>query len=68
MNDNPNNYQFTTTELEKMGFKKGQTIYVKAFGDGKVDDAFSHPENGNTVFPSLAATGSSVTSFQVPNK
>ena len=68
MNDNPNNYQFTTTELLKMGFKKGQTIYVKAFGDGKVDDAFSHPENGNTVFPSLAATGSSVTSFQVPNK
>jgi len=68
VNDNPNNYQFTTTELEKMGFKKGQTIYVKAFGDGKVDDQFSHPENGTTVFPSLAATGSGVTSFQVPSK
>lgn len=68
VNDNPNNYLFTTSELEKMGFKKGQTIYVNAFGDGKVDDQFSHPVNGTTVFPSLAATGSGVTSFQVPNK
>jgi hypothetical protein len=68
INDNANNYQFTTTELEKMGFKKGQTVYVNAFGDGKVEDAFSHPENGSSVFPSLAATGSGVTSFQVPNK
>lgn len=68
LNDNANNYQFTTTELEKMGFKKGQTVYVNAFGDGNVDDQFTHPENGTTVFPSLAATGSGVSSFQVPNK
>ncbi len=68
VNDNPNNHLFTTTELENMGFKKGQTIYVKAFGDGKVDDQFSHPVNGTMVFPSLAATGSEVMSFQVPNK
>jgi len=68
VNDNPNNYLFSTGELEKMGFKKGQTVYVNAFGDGKVDDQFSHPVNGTTVFPSLAATGSGVTSFQVPNK
>ena len=50
------------------GFTPGQTVYIKAYGDGYVDDAYENPISGNYLFPSLALKGSNTVSFVVPLK
>jgi hypothetical protein len=62
------NYNFGLSWFVSNGFQPGQTVYVKAFGDGFVDDDYDDPISGISVFPSLAAKGSPVTSFVLPMK
>ncbi|MEI6583518.1 MAG: carboxypeptidase-like regulatory domain-containing protein [Chitinophagia bacterium] len=62
------NYNFGLSWFVSNGFQPGQTVYVKAFGDGFVDDDYDDPISGISVFPSLAAKGSPVASFVLPMK
>jgi hypothetical protein len=62
------NYNFGLSWFVSNGFQPGQTVYVKAFGDGFVDDDYDDPISGISVFPSLAAKGSPVISFVLPMK
>lgn len=48
------------------GFERGQTVYVKAYGDGKYADDYEDPISGLTVFPCLSANSSALISFVVP--
>ena len=60
-------YNHSIAWFVSRGFKPGQTIYVKAYGDGFADDEYDDPITGLTVFPSLAAA-SAVSSFVLPLK
>jgi len=62
------NYNFGLSWFVSNGFQPGQTVYVKAFGDGFADDEYDDPISGLFIFPSLAAKGSPVNSFVVPLK
>ena len=62
------NYNFGLSWFVSNGFQPGQTIYVKAYGDGYGDDDYDDPISGLSIFPSLAAKGSPVTSFVLPLK
>ena len=62
------NYNFGLSWFVSNGFQPGQTVYVKAFGDGYGDDDYDDPISGLSIFPSLAAKGSPVTSFVLPMK
>ncbi len=58
-----NNYNLTTSWFESLGFKKGQTIYVKAYGDSFLADEYTDPLTNTTIFPSLSTKPSSTVSF-----
>ncbi|NDA60577.1 MAG: carboxypeptidase regulatory-like domain-containing protein [Chitinophagia bacterium] len=62
------NFNFGYSWFESKGFQPGQTVYVKAFGDGYGDDDYDDPISGLAVFPSLASKGSPVASFVLPLK
>jgi len=62
------NFNFGLSWFVSNGFQPGQTVYVKAFGDGYGDDEYDDPISGLTVFPSLASKGSPVVSFVLPLK
>ncbi|MEI8074186.1 MAG: carboxypeptidase regulatory-like domain-containing protein [Bacteroidota bacterium] len=63
-----NNYNLTTNWFEGLGFQKGQTIYVKAYGDSFLADAYTNPLTNQTVFPSLSTKPSNTVSFVIPIK
>ncbi len=50
------------------GFAPGQTIYLKAYGDARISDDYEDAISGLMIFPSLAANGSPVASFVLPDK
>ena len=62
------NFNFGLSWFVSNGFQPGQTVYVKAYGDGYGDDDYDDPISGLAVFPSLAAKGSPVVSFVLPLK
>ncbi|MEI8111651.1 MAG: carboxypeptidase-like regulatory domain-containing protein [Chitinophagia bacterium] len=62
------NYNFGLSWFVSNGFEPGQTVYVKAYGDGFGDDDYDDPISGLSVFPSLGSKGSPVTSFVLPLK
>jgi hypothetical protein len=59
------NSNFTTNWFISKGFKAGQTIYVKAYGDGFAQDDYEDPISGIAIFPSLSAKSAS-SSFVLP--
>ncbi len=62
------NYNMTTRWFESLGFNKGQTIYVKAYGDSFLTDSYNEPISNQTIFPSLSNTPSNTVSFAIPLK
>lgn len=58
-----NNFNLTTSWFESLGFKKGQTIYAKAYGDSFLADEYTDPITNTTVFPSLSTKPSNTVSF-----
>jgi len=62
-----NNYNYTIAWFVSRGFKPGQTIYLKAYGDGFANDEYDDPIKGITVFPSLSAKSAGI-SFVLPLK
>ena len=62
------NFNFGLSWFVSNGFQPGQTVFVKAFGDGFSDDDYDDPISGLSIFPSLAAKGSPVSSFVLPMK
>lgn len=63
-----NNYNLTTAWFESQGFQKGQTIFVKAYGDSFLADEYTNPLTNQTIFPSLSTSSSPVVSFVIPTK
>ena len=62
------NFNMTTNWFESLGFKKGQTIYVIAYGDSFLADSYTEPLTNQTVFPSLSNKPSAAVSFVIPAK
>jgi Carboxypeptidase regulatory-like domain len=58
-----NDFNLTTSFFENLGFKKGQNIYVKAYGDSFLADEYTDPITNTTIFPSLSTKPSSTVSF-----
>ncbi len=63
-----NNYNMTTSWFESIGFSKGQTVYVKAYGDSFLADSYTDPIANQTIFPSLSNKPSAAVSFVIPAK
>jgi len=62
------NYNMTTKWFESLGFKKGQTVYVIAYGDSFLSDSYTNPLTNQTIFPSLSTNASSAASLVIPAK
>lgn len=63
-----NDYNLTTRFFENLGFKKGQTIFVKGYGDTFLADEYTHPINNTTIFPSLSTKPSPTMNFVLAGK
>lgn len=63
-----NDFNLTTRFFENLGFKKGQTIYVKGYGDSFLADDYTDPITNTTIFPSLSTKPSSTVSFVLSSK
>jgi hypothetical protein len=66
-NEDAKNYNYTLKWFVGKGFKPGQTIYVKAYGEGFANDEYVDAITGLTVFPSLSPK-SGTASFVLPLK
>lgn len=58
---------FSKNALLKAGFKAGQTVYVRAYGDSFQSNQYVDPETGLRRFPNVNATSPPALSFVVPN-
>ncbi|HQR92564.1 MAG TPA: carboxypeptidase-like regulatory domain-containing protein [Sediminibacterium sp.] len=63
-----NDFNLTTRFFENLGFKKGQTIYVKAYGDSFLADNYTDPITNTTIFPSLSTKPSATMNFVLAGK
>jgi hypothetical protein len=63
-----NDFNLTTRFFENLGFKKGQTIYVKAYGDSFLADEYTDPITNTTIFPSLSTKPSPTMNFVLAGK
>ncbi|OYY19368.1 MAG: hypothetical protein B7Y69_10015 [Sphingobacteriia bacterium 35-40-8] len=61
-------FNLTTRFFENLGFKKGQTIYVKAYGDSFLADNYTDPITNTTIFPSLSTKPSATMNFVLAGK
>ncbi len=57
---------FTADELYGLGFKSGQTIYAKMYGESLFSNSYLDPSSGKTVFPNLNPNSPAAISFIVP--
>ena len=60
------NDNFKISWFVSRGFEPGQTVYVRAYGDGRYADDYEDPISGLTVFPCLSSMSSQVISIVVP--
>lgn len=60
------NDNFKISWFVSRGFEPGQTVYVRAYGDGRYADDYEDPISGLTVFPCISSKSSEVISFVVP--
>lgn len=60
------NDNFKISWFVSKGFEPGQTVYIRAYGDGRYADDYEDPISGLTVFPCLSGKSSPVVSFVVP--
>ncbi len=63
-----NDFNLTTSFFVNLGFKKGQTIYVKAYGDSFLADEYTDPITNTTIFPSLSIKTSPTMNFVLAGK
>lgn len=57
---------FTADELYGFGFKSGQTVYLKLYGESLFSNSYLDPGTGKTVFPNLNSSSPAAISFIVP--
>ncbi len=60
------NDNFKISWFVSRGFEPGQTVYVRAYGDGRYADDYEDPISGLTVFSCLSSMSSQVISIVVP--
>lgn len=57
---------FTADELYGFGFRSGQTVYLKMYGESLFSNAYLDPSTGKTIFPNLNSTSPAAISFVIP--
>lgn len=57
---------FSAEELYGMGLNKGDSVYVRLYGDAYYGNEYVDPVTGNTVFPNLNPIAPSAVGFIVP--
>lgn len=57
---------FSQEELLTAGFKSGQTIYLRLYGESVQSNSYTDPNTGVRVFPNLNSTTSPAVSFVMP--
>lgn len=57
---------FTADELYAMGFRTGQPVFIKLYGESAFSNSYLDPATSKTVFPNLNATSPSPITFIVP--
>jgi hypothetical protein len=63
---NPLEYRLNPHALEDMGFKTGETVWIKAYGDSYYSNDYIEPVKGQHIFPNLNMNSAAATSFVVP--
>lgn len=63
---NPHEREFSKNDLIDMGFKSGDKVYVKVYGDSFWSNEYDDPDLSRKVFPNLNANSASEVSFVVP--
>jgi len=57
---------FTADELYGFGFRSGQTVYLKMYGESLFSNSYLDPATGKTVFPNLNSNSPASISFVIP--
>jgi hypothetical protein len=57
---------FTNEELFAFGFNKGDSVYVKVYGDSFYSNDYTEPSTGKRVFPNLNSVSSAAVNFVIP--
>jgi hypothetical protein len=57
---------FSVEELYGMGLNKGDSVYVRLYGDSYYGNEYIDPATGNTVFPNLNPVARAAVGFVVP--
>ena len=65
-NTNTLSYRINPHALEDMGFKSGETVWVKAYGESYYSNDFIDPVKGKHIFPNLNLHSAAAISFIVP--
>lgn len=66
ISNNGGNVGFSKDDLIRFGFKAGQTIFVKLYGESVVSNAYFDANTGRTVFPNLNEVSPAAVSFVLP--
>ncbi|MCK5782164.1 MAG: carboxypeptidase regulatory-like domain-containing protein, partial [Flavobacteriales bacterium] len=64
--DSPHERWFSTENLKDLGFKSGETVYVKVCGDSFWSNDYDEPSFGIRLFPNLNMTSADEVSFVIP--
>lgn len=62
----PATIKLSQTDLKDLGFYKGTTVYVTAYGDSFHTNEYTDPEQNSIVFPNLSMKSSIPVMFVVP--
>lgn len=57
---------FTNEELFAFGFNKGDSVYVKVYGDSFYSNDYTEPSTGKRVFPNLNSVSRDAVNFVIP--
>jgi len=57
---------FSNEELFAFGFNKGDSVYVKVYGDSFYSNDYTEPSTGKRVFPNLNSVSPSAVNFVIP--
>ncbi|PTM03456.1 MAG: carboxypeptidase regulatory-like domain-containing protein [Bacteroidetes bacterium] len=63
---NPKEITLSSNDLTSAGFTRGETVFVKVYGDSFWSNEYNDPDLGRNVFPNLNMTAVNPVSFVMP--
>jgi hypothetical protein len=57
---------FTAEDLYGLGFNKGDSIYVRVYGESFYSNDYTEPNTGKRIFPNLNAVSAEPVGYEVP--